>query len=77
MFYQIYIYNMEPMHDEQTKDNEEFKAEYDKNSKTHATFTFNGEDHTLGNLLRSVIATKYIDQQQKHRVLRILSPPPM
>jgi DNA-directed RNA polymerase subunit L len=37
---------------------EDLKVAYDKDSKRQATFTFNGEDHTLGNLLRSVVSTK-------------------
>jgi len=35
------------------------KIQLDENNEKRGTFSFIGEDHTLGNLLRSVIIKKY------------------
>ena len=44
------------MKDVEMVEEEKLKATYDKaESNFNCTYTFNGEDHTLGNLLRSVL----------------------
>lgn len=44
------------MKDVEMVEEEKLKATYDKaESNFNCTYAFNGEDHTLGNLLRSVL----------------------